>query len=553
MSAWQRGNPSSSSLQLRARAEIERRRRAAGEGMPAPSPAAARAVPSFREFVERHNPTLLRFEHVPRLIRVGQALVDTYGDPETGGLRPGWEHWEPEPGEPNWRRVILVMPRRYFKSEVVCRLLAPYFLVRFPGLWVGLTSYGAHLAQRLSRRARDRYRDAGGKLRSDSASVALWETPSGGGLFAAGMGGPLLGSGYHLGLSDDPLKPQDATSLAKQEEFEEWWPETFVSAEEPGAARWLVMQRLGATDPVDFLFRREIGEGTEAAPEGWHVVVCDEIKSPEPLWRGTGPLGLPPTCTVEHDSRKTGELLAPTRFSEAAVRRKHANLGSAVAATMMQQRPGAPKGDFWQESWFQPYGTDTGDPLLELPTDAEAGGADWDTAYTKDESNCASAFVRTYRVADPEDEWKRPRVYVAGLGFEWYEFPELVAWMRRTRGPHYIEAKATGKSAAQTLERDGVVVAEVQVDGGDKLARANGVQGFVEAGRVFVHRSLTRKLLHSSRQGLLRVTRQALQSGKGDLDLNDAFVQSLHRHAGEPMLMAVGPVAIGHTTNWSPT
>jgi len=33
-------------------------------------------------------------------------------------------------------------------------------------------------------------------------------------------------------------------------------------------------------------------------------------------------------------------------------------------------------------------------------------------------------------------------------------------------------------------------------------------------------------------QGLLRVTAEALMFGAGGLDLNDAFVQALHRHLG---------------------
>ena len=509
----------------RAAAARRERRRARQQGA-----AAAVAPESFHAFVQRHNRTLLKYEHIPRLVEVCQRLIDTYADPVTGELREGWEEWEPEPGEPNWRRLIFVMPRRYFKSEIICRLFAPYFLRRFPALWVGITSYGARLAERLSRRARDRYRDAGGKLRPDSAAVGLWETPDNGGVFAAGTGGPLLGAGYHLGISDDPIKPQDADSLAKQEEFEDWWPETFVSGAEPGAARLLIMQRLGATDPVDFLFRREIGEGTEAAPEGWHVVVCDEVKSSDPLWRANGPQGLPPTCTLHPDPREERGLLAVTRFSAKAVAKKHIQLGSAVSATMMQQRPGAPEGDFWRDAWFGTYGTDDGDPLEELPADAENGGCDWDTAFTKEEHNSASAFIRSYRTPRL-DEFGRPRIYVVGFGFEWYEFPELVAWIRRTGGPHYVEDKATGKSAAQTLRREKITIHEVRVTGGDKLTRANSVQPIAEGGRILVHASIRHKLLNAPRQGLLRVTRRALLNGGPDLDLNDVFVQAATRHA----------------------
>ena len=168
-------------------------------------------VLTFRDFIVRENPTLLRFEHIELLVEVGQNLVDTYSD-AAGNLAHDWENWEPEEGEPNWRRIIFLLPRRYFKSEVFSRLLSPYFLYRFPSLWVGLTSYEARQSQTFSRKARDRFRSQGGEMRKDSTAVGLWDPVAGGGLWAAGTGGPLLGTGYQTGICDDPIKPEHARS-----------------------------------------------------------------------------------------------------------------------------------------------------------------------------------------------------------------------------------------------------------------------------------------------------------------------------------------------------
>ena len=65
---------------------------------------------------------------------------------------------------------------------------------------------------------------------------------------------------------------------------------------------------------------------------------------------------------------------------------------------------------------------------------------------------------------------------------------------------------------------------------GDKLARAAAVQPVVANRRVFVRRSILTALLKGSKQGLLNVRADSLARGVGDLDLNDAFVQAIHRH-----------------------
>ncbi len=147
-------------------------------------------------------------------------------------------------------------------------------------------------------------------------------------------------------------------------------------------------------------------------------------------------------------------------------------------------------------------------------------GSDWDLAYTEKQTNSASAFV-TAGVYDK-------KMYITDLGFEWLEFPKLMAYMRSKQATHYIEAKASGKSAKQVLTNQGINAVEVKVDGGDKVARAQMATPYAEAGRIFVHRSLINKLLNDEKQGLLR-----FPNNKND-DLHDAFVQSVNRLLNQP-------------------
>lgn len=356
--------------------------------------------PRFIDFIERVNPTLLQYEHVPRMASVLQRVAD---------------------GE--IKRLIMMMPPRFFKSEMASRLFSAYYLARYPSRKVGIVSYGASLAWELSEEARNYYEQAGGIISSDTSAKRRWRVlengmPSGE-MWADGMGGALLGRGYHLGIIDDPLDPQQASSPVFQKRFREWYPSKFYSRREPGAAIIVVMQRLGPADPIDFLFRREIGDGTDAAPEHWHVVCFDEIHSDELLWRSTGPMGLPPTCTLEPDWRKIGEPLAPSRFSLAECVANQKSAGPVVAKAQRQQRPSALTGDFWKQEWFI-------NVYDELPKNAYNGGRDWDTAYTKNDLNSASAQVESYR--GPGDPGSFP-IYIEDVDWAWCEFPELVAWI----------------------------------------------------------------------------------------------------------------------------
>ena len=455
----------------------------------------------FNDFVKAHNASALKFEHIPRLVDVAERVVR---------------------GEIS--RLIVIEPPRYLKSEVFSRLLPAYYLRRHPARRVAVISYGADLAWELSEEARYYYRLDGGALRLDTRAKRHWNTADSlGGMWAVGVGGAMLGRGFHLGVVDDPIDPEKAGSPTYQRRFEQWWPAKFLSRQDPGAAIILVMQRLGIGDPIDFLFRREVGEDTPAAPQYWHVVLCDEIKSDEPLGRWDGPMGLPPTCTLEPDDRKLGAVLAPNLFDEAEVLRRQQETGPLTTASQRQGRPMRAKGDFWRLEWFRTYD--------ELPGNAYNGGKDWDTAYGEEETNAASAFVESYRgppKSKGDNEWP---IYIESVDWDWLKFPGLVKWMQSLSGPHYVEQKASGKSAVQALQVYEIAAKEVPVHG-NKLARAAAAQPAVSNKRIYVNKRVHDTLLYAEGQGLLRVTAEGLQEGMKGLDLNDAFVQAIHRHLG---------------------
>lgn len=452
---------------------------------------------TFASFVKARNPGLMRHDHVKVIARELDRV-------ERGEVL----------------RLLIFLPPRYWKSETVSRLFAPYYLRKHPTHSVGLASYGADLAWELSEDAREHFRASGGSFKVDTAAKKRWATAEGGEMWASGVGGPILGRGYNLGIVDDPVDPEQAHSPTYHRRFRRWWPEKFLSRQEPGARIVFVMQRLGPDDPVDFLMRLEVGDGVPAAPQNWRVLALDEVKSSEPYGRWGGPMGLPPTCTLVDDWREEGEVLAPLRFDKAAVEVAHRSAGPFVAGAQRQQRPLRAAGDFWQAEWFDTY--------EELPGNAYNGGKDWDTAYSKEDANSASAWIETYRGPGAEGQFP---IYVNDVDWRWLEFPGLVEWMRSLTGPHFVEAKATGKSLAQAVRPHGIAVKEVQVKGG-KFERAAAVQPAAANKRIKVRREIRDKLLMGERQGLLRITAEQLIQEAGGLDVNDVFTQALTRHLG---------------------
>lgn len=454
--------------------------------------------PTFREFIEKQNPTLLQAEHVnQKLVSIGQRISD--------GEIP---------------RTLIFAPPRYFKSEVFSRLLPAYFLRAHRSVTSAIITHSHTLSSNLSTSARDYFTESGGALATGESGKMHWETPERGAVWASGTDGRFLGKGFDLGVVDDPVDPQQVESLVYQRRFEEFWPRKFLSRQEPAARIVVVMQRLGTTDPADFLLRREVGERTPKAPEYWHVVVLDEIHSDAPLGRWSGPRGLPPTCTLEDDWREVGEILAPSRFTQPQVEMLRRSAGPVTTSTQRDQRPTEPEGDFWSLADFEVCTYD------ELPAEAYDGGKDWDTAYTEEEKNAASSWIESYRGPGDVGQF---RIYIHDMDFAHKSFPDLVSWMGSLEGPHFIEAKASGKSSVQVLARYDVPAQEVQVKG-SKLARASAAQPAVRNRRVWIRQEIFDKLLRHEVQGLLRVTAESLQADGRGLDVNDAFVQAIWRH-----------------------
>lgn len=281
-------------LQLRAQAELERRKRKESS-----------KKRSFREFIALANPHYKFYPYLARLIDLLQQVADN-----------------------ELTRLMVFMPPRHGKSELVSRLFPAYYLYRHPDQWVALTSYGAELAYSLSRNARDNYTRLGGRLKDDAAAVKHWETGQGGGLWAAGIGGPASGKGFNLGIIDDPIKDaSEAFSAVIRRRNEDWFNSVFWTRREPVNAVVIIHTRWGKNDLAGYILKTENDE-----PEHWHIVHHEAIRDD---WR----LNYPGTCTIEPDDRQTGEALAPERYPLDKLKKIAKRIGKFFWDTLYQQSP----------------------------------------------------------------------------------------------------------------------------------------------------------------------------------------------------------------------
>lgn len=391
------------------------------------------------------------------------------------------------------RRVMIFMPPRFGKSELASRLFPAYWLYRNPRQWVGINSYGAELAYTLSRAARENYQRSGGSVKDDAAAVKHWETSEGGGLWAAGVGGPILGKGWHLGIIDDPCKnATEAFSPAIQETQREWYDSTFYTREEPNietgepdGALVIINQRWSDQDLCGWLLSQEVNEDEEDSPERWHVVSFEAIKEEdEPE--------LPATCTLEPDWRAPGESLCPERRPIAKLKKIRARTASYFWNALFQQRPSPRDGGLFKRGWFRPWRVE-GDDLYRLvnPQDGSSKlvkAADCrrfgiiDLAFsTKKE---ADFTVLTAWAVSPESD-----LILLDLDRRKMEAPELVPAMEAMGAakelPYWgMEANGAQLGIVQGARKKGIAVRALKADV-DKVSRSLTAQVRMEAGQIY--------------------------------------------------------------------
>lgn len=193
-----------------------------------------------------------RYQHAPHLDLIDDALLSAARFVDTQGAEGFGFH-------------IVEMPPRHGKTVDISRLYPPYILGCRPDWRFILSSYGATLAQKNSRYARNIIRSPlyqeifpGIKLAQDSKASDAWDVQGfEGGADAMGVGGGVTGKGAQIIVVDDPVKSrEEAESEVYREKVWDWYTDDLYTRREPYGAIVVVMCMTGDTPVM-------LADGTE--------------------------------------------------------------------------------------------------------------------------------------------------------------------------------------------------------------------------------------------------------------------------------------------------
>jgi predicted phage terminase large subunit-like protein len=250
-------------------------------------------------------------------------------------------------------RLIVEMPPRHGKSETVSHYTPPWFLGCFPDKRVGLASYEHDFASLWGRKSRDVLQEWGPELygvtvSDDSSAVDRWDVvawdgyryvPTGGGMIVSGVGGPLTGRGFDLGIIDDPIKnSKEAMSPTIRANIWDWWQSTFSTRFEPGASCVVMMTRWHQDDLIGRILKEMLEDEEQIE---WKILSFPALYMPDfSDYDIKGQIAdVRPELLIKDFRDRTGQALWPWRFDEKSLDKRRRTSGSFWWSAMFQQDP----------------------------------------------------------------------------------------------------------------------------------------------------------------------------------------------------------------------
>ncbi len=233
------------------------------------------------------------------------------------------------------KRLMIFMPPRHSKSETVTVRYTAWRLLREPKMNVIVGSYNQRLANRFSRKIR-RIVEGHIPLSKERKAVDEWETTSGGGLCAVGVGSGVTGYGAQLIMIDDPVKNRaEAESRTRRETAWDWFNDDIYTRLEPGASIVLIQTRWHEDDLAGRLIIEAANGG-----ENWEV-----LSLPALAYAGAAD-------AMDPLSRAEGEPLCPARYDREELLRIKRKIGSYAFSALYQQSPIPRDGGIFKRGWF---------------------------------------------------------------------------------------------------------------------------------------------------------------------------------------------------------
>jgi predicted phage terminase large subunit-like protein len=263
------------------------------------------------------------------------------------------------------KRLMVFMPPRHGKSELVSRRLPAYYLGLNPNAEVIAASYNSDLATAMNRDVQrimdsQRYRNLFPQSRlwgvgARSYAQGTWQRRDDlfeivgyrGKYRAAGVRGGITGTGMNLGVIDDPIKgAEEAYSTTIRQKVWDWYTQDFHTRLEKDASILLTMTRWHRDDLAGRLL---LQAQSESDAEQWTVLRLPAIRGDE---------------VNAEDPREFGEPLWPAKYDKDRLAKIRTTQGPNGWAALYDQDP-RPEGGAWFDGsyftgdiWFDEWPTD---------------------------------------------------------------------------------------------------------------------------------------------------------------------------------------------------
>lgn len=375
------------------------------------------------------------------------------------------------------KRLMVFMPPRHGKSELVSRRFPAFILGKNPNASIIATSYSGGLASSMNRDVQ-RIIDSREyqELFPDTKLIGTHENPIGsylrnnsqfeivnhqGSYVSAGVGGGITGRGADFAIIDDPIKNRkDAESKTYRDNTFDWFTSTLYTRLEKDACILLTLTRWHEDDLAGRLLK--LAEENPEADQ-WHVISYPAIYNEKAR-------NLDPTDPREHD-----EALWPAKYNKKQLATIKSTIGSYEWSALYDQNPSPPEGSIVQRSWFKYYKV--------LPTKFDEVIQSWDFAFDgKDSSSFVVGQVWGRVGADK---------YLIDQVRDRMNFTQSIRALKNLSAKHprakakLIENKANGPAIISTMKRQISGLIPVQPNG-TKVERLYAVSPQFEAGNVYI-------------------------------------------------------------------
>lgn len=310
-----------------------------------------------------------------RAARVSLAAFTTYTYPS---YKMGWVHAEicealdaflEDVVARKSPRLIICLPPRSGKSELVSRRFPAYLLGRYPDLSFIGTSYSSDLAGSFAKDVQrimedEPFREVFPEVRIPGKGVQgagfvrqadrFEVIDHKGSYYSVGVGGSLTGRGADVLVVDDPVSNmQDAMSQRVRDSTWDWYTSTAYTRLAPGGGVIAMATRWNLDDLIGRLIEaHNRGEG-----DAWKIV------------------NYPAIAEVDEPHRKRGEALHPERFTTEAMERTRKAVGERVWSALYQQHPIPDGGAVFKADWVRHWRPE------DLPVRWDATCISWDMTF----------------------------------------------------------------------------------------------------------------------------------------------------------------------------